>query len=79
MSKKPSKLEQRLRLGRHSLFGPKTSSPVVHKPDEIVHTSSPVVHSEKPVVHKPDTYLDPEKRKQYRREWMRAHRTKKVK
>lgn len=70
MSKKPSKLEQRLRLGRHSLFGPKTSSlPAVDTVDKSARVDK------KPV----DSVDTVDKRKAYQREWMRAKRAKKVK
>lgn len=42
---------------------------VVHAPNEVVHTEPAVVHASKHGV-----YADPEKRREYRRDWMRAKR-----
>ena len=45
---------------------------IVHRPETVVHA---VVHSDKEVVHtKHGVYADLEKRKAYRREWMRKRR-----
>ena len=45
---------------------------IVHSPETVVHA---VVHSDKEVVHtKHGKYADLDKRKSYRREWMRKRR-----
>ena len=53
---------------------------IVHIAPKVVHKLKEVVHEEKVVVHKASTkhgvYADLEKRKAYRREWMRRRRGK---